>query len=133
QGETAPRGFGVRVTKNGSRSFVLNYRAGPRERRYTIGEWKRSGGGWSVVAAIKHAVALRKEIDLGADPVANRVAARTPPPAVKAVADILDEHVRLYIKKTELRSAAHVERAFERLIKPHIGDVGIQELRRSQI
>ena len=36
------KGFAARVTAAGARAFVLNYRAGGRERRYTIGsfpEW----------------------------------------------------------------------------------------------
>ena len=45
QGQTAPRGFGVRVTAGGSKVFVLNYRVAGRERRFTIGEWKDAGGG----------------------------------------------------------------------------------------
>jgi hypothetical protein len=38
QGVPAPSGFGVRVTAAGVRSFILNFRAGRRERRITIGQ-----------------------------------------------------------------------------------------------
>ncbi len=37
------KGFGVRVTSAGAKAFILNYRAGGRERRITSGshpDWK---------------------------------------------------------------------------------------------
>jgi hypothetical protein len=42
------KGFGIRVTASGARSFILNYRTRlGRERRYTIGsfpDWKNRRG-----------------------------------------------------------------------------------------
>jgi Arm domain-containing DNA-binding protein len=55
------KGFGVRVTAAGAKAFILNYRAGERERRYTIGGWPE----WSVAAARSEAAQLRREIDRG--------------------------------------------------------------------
>ena len=133
QGQMAPRGFGVRITAGGSRAFVLNYRLAGRERRFTIGEWKGAGGGWSVVAATKHARELRKKIDRGEDPLKEREIANAPAVAGKTVSDVIDEHVTRYLKKNDLRTAEYVERAFERLVKPRIGAFGIYELRRSHI
>jgi hypothetical protein len=45
--DAAQPGFGVRITANGHRSFVVNYvvRATGRERRYTIGSFPN----WSTV------------------------------------------------------------------------------------
>ena len=40
------KGFGIRITANGAKSFVLNYYVDGRERRYTIGQypdWKPAG------------------------------------------------------------------------------------------
>ncbi len=68
QGAKVPRGFGVRVTSGGARSFVLNYRIGAAERRYTIGQF----GDWSVLAAVAEARGLRQRIDRGEDPLAAR-------------------------------------------------------------
>lgn len=45
RGAKVPRGFGVRVTAAGARSFVMNYSIARRERRYTIGRWPD----WSVL------------------------------------------------------------------------------------
>jgi len=71
QGQKAPRGFGVRVTAAGVRSFVMNYRIANRERRYTIGQWPD----WKVISAIREARELRKRIDRGKDPLSERKAA----------------------------------------------------------
>lgn len=64
------RGFGVRVTSNGVRSFILNYRINGRERRYTIGRCDE----WSVIAARERAEALRGDIAKGIDPMREREA-----------------------------------------------------------
>src|SRR5690242_6982041 len=64
------RGFGVRVTSNGVKSFILNYRINGRERRYTIGRCDE----WSVTAARQKAEALRGDIAKGIDPMKEREA-----------------------------------------------------------
>jgi integrase len=127
QGATAPRGFGVRVTAGGARSFVLNYRAAGIERRYTIG----ASPDWSVLKAIKRARELRQDIDKGEDPVAARRAARVPEPTIKTVADVLDDHIIKYVKKN-LRSKKAVERSLNH-VKSVIGETGIYALRRIAI
>ena len=81
QGIVASRGFGVRVTATGAKSFVLNNRVGPREKRYTIGQWPD----WSVLRAVRRGRDLRMEIDEGRDPLAVRQAARTRPPKFATV------------------------------------------------
>ena len=68
QGAAAPRGFGVRITAAGVRSFVMNYRIAHRERRYTIGQYPD----WSVLAAVKVARELGQRIDCGEDPLDGR-------------------------------------------------------------
>lgn len=133
QGQMAPRGFGVRVTANGSKAFVLNYRVGARERRFTIGEWTGSAGGWSVLRAVKEARELRRAVDKGDDPLAKRLESKAPKVQGKTISDILDEHIRLHAKKAGLRTADYIERTFERLIKPKIGSVGVYKLRRSEV
>lgn len=71
------RGFGIRITAAGARSFVINYRRklDGRERRYTIGSFPD----WGTTAAREEAKRLKRAIDGGADPVGeqeeNRAAA----------------------------------------------------------
>jgi integrase len=72
QGSRVPDGLGVRVTAAGDRSFVMNYRnSAHKERRYTFASYPD----WSVLAALKEARELRKRIDRGEDPMAEREAA----------------------------------------------------------
>jgi integrase len=126
QGAQAPRGFGVRVTAGGAKSFVINYRIRHREYRYTIGTFPD----WSVLKAVREARILRQRIDRGENPLDDRV----PVPASKTVAVVLDDFVARYVEKeAKLRSAAYIKRAFERLAKPRIGKIGIYELRRSDV
>jgi hypothetical protein len=61
-----------------------------------------------------------------------RASARAPAPKVRTVADVLDEFTVRYLRKN-VRSAAQVESAFDKLVKPRIGDTGIYELRRIAI
>src|SRR5262245_51101766 len=53
RGYEAPTGFGVRVTANGTRAFVLSYTLAGKERRYTIGQYP--GDYSSPLEAIKKA------------------------------------------------------------------------------
>lgn len=75
--EDSVTGFGVRFTPGGSVSFILNYRFNKQERRYTIGAYGVDQ--WTLAAARKRAGALRKSIDLGIDPQAEKVEAREAP------------------------------------------------------
>ncbi|MGY3445636.1 tyrosine-type recombinase/integrase [Bradyrhizobium sp. USDA 4473] len=88
-GDKCVRGFGVRVTAAGSRSFILNYRTRTgRERRITIGQYPD----WKTAAAREEAKALKRRIDRGDDPLADIEADRD----AKTVADLtkrfLEEH-----------------------------------------
>src|SRR6478672_4518480 len=75
------RGFGIRVTVKGARSFILNYYVAGIERRLAIGSYPAG----SVAAARSRAKELRREGDNGKDPRA----ARTPAEPTKTVADVL--------------------------------------------
>jgi integrase len=129
QGAKAPRGFGVRVTAACARAFVLNYRLRGREHRFTIGAWPD----WSALRAVREARTLRQRVDRGENPIADR----TPSPATPTVATLLDDFVARYVRNQNQplreRTADEYESAFNRLVKPRIGKVGIYEVRRSHI
>jgi Arm DNA-binding domain len=127
QGQPAPRGFGVRVTAAGVKSFVLNYRIKGREYRYTIGRYPE----WSALRAVRQARELRQRIDRGENPLDDRA----PAPMVKTVAEVLDDFMSRYARNKDrpLRSADEYESAFSRLVRPAIGKLGIYDVRRSNI
>jgi integrase len=125
QGAKAPRGFGVRVTAAGARAFVLNYRLRGREYRYTIGGWPD----WSALKAVRAARDLRQRVDSGENPLDDRI----PPPATATVASILDDFVARHVRTLRKRTADEYVSAFNRLVKPRIGRLGIYEVRRSHI
>jgi integrase len=127
QGAKAPRGFGVRVTASGSRAFVLNYRLRGREHRFTIGAWPD----WSALKAVREARDLRQRVDRGEDPLKDRA----PVPTTKSVSDVIGDFMARYVRNKErpLRSADQIQSAFDRLVKPSIGKIGVYGLRRSHI
>src|SRR3954454_23874473 len=68
QGTQVPRGFGVRVTASGAKSFIMNYRIKGEEYRYTIGPYPD----WSALKAVREARILRQRIDRGENPLKDR-------------------------------------------------------------
>jgi integrase len=125
QGSKVPRGFGVRVTAAGARSFVLNYRAAHRERRFTIGQWPD----WNVLRAVREARSLRQRVDKGEDPLADRrKAAAVATGTLKAICEE-------YLKRegAGLRTASQRERTLERLVYPSLGGRAIDSIKRTEI
>jgi integrase len=114
-------GFALRVTARAARSFVLNYYASGAERRLTIGSYPA----WSVTAARHRAKELRREVDNGNDPMAKVEPSKT-------VAEVLDDFLLRYAPKN-LRRPRHYADAFDRLVKPAIGRIGIPDLKRRHI
>src|SRR5436190_7278493 len=127
QGAKAPRGFGVRITASGARAFILNYRLRGREHRFTIGAWPD----WSALKAVREARNLRQRVDRGEDPLKDRA----PIPMTKSVSGVIDDFMTRYVRNKErpLRSANQIQSAFDRLVKPRIGKIGVYDLRRSQV
>src|SRR4051812_31494663 len=68
------KGFALRVTPAGIKSYVLNYRTTDgRERRITIG---KHGSPWTCDEARNRAVKLLREIATGNDPLKDKVTAK---------------------------------------------------------
>ena len=112
--DTDVKGFGCRVTAAGAKSFVLNYRFAGREHRYTIGSFPD----WSVVAARNEAASLKREIDRGRDPMAEREHERQAPTAAALADRYLAEHVEVHNKP---RTRVENRRMVEQIIKPKLG------------
>ena len=92
------RGFGLRVTGSGAKSYVLQYRMGGREassRRYTIG---KHGSPWTPQTARKEAERLMILVRQGTDPVQADHERRRQ--AVDLAFDAyVEDFVDLYLKK----------------------------------
>jgi integrase len=131
QGAKVPRGFAVRVTAGGAKGFVLNYRQGVRERRFTIGRWPD----WSALQAVQVARELRRRVDRGEDIFADRAPGLDEGKAkakVMTIGDVLDQFVERYVERN-LKRPANYTQVIDRLLKPLLGPVPIHELRRRHI
>lgn len=119
--DTRLPGFGLRITAAGSRSFVFNYRIRGRERRITIGHYPV----WTVLAARKHAEQLRREIDLGTDPLEERIALREAP----TVRQLFERYDEEHLPTKALRSAADDRSMWTNDILPALGAKKVADLR----
>jgi integrase len=111
--DDALRGFGVRVTAGGARSFILNYRVAGRERRYTIGKHPA----WSAAAARIEAADLRQRVDRGEDPMEERREDREAPTMGTACDRYIEEH----LPKKRPSSRRNDTAMIENIIRPRWG------------
>jgi integrase len=88
-------GFGIRLyaptrrAPQGTRSFFLNYRTDGIERRFTIGDFPT----WSAEAARAKAKELRKRVDEGDDPAAEKRERREAPTIRELVDRFVSDHL----------------------------------------
>jgi integrase len=113
------KGFGVRATAGGARSFVLNYRIAGRERRLTIGAYPA----WSVVAARRRAEVLMRQIDTGIDPLGEREAER----AAATVNMLCDRYLAEHAEPKK-RTADADRKMIDRHIRPRLGPRKVREI-----
>jgi integrase len=120
-------GFGIRLTTNGARSFVLNYVVNRRERRMTIGRFPA----WSTSAAREEARSLRRKVSLGFDPLeeasartSEAVAAREAP----TVADLFERYAREHLPRKAPASAADDRHIWRTYILPVLGELQVAAL-----
>jgi integrase len=122
----APRGFGVRVTAGGSRSFVLNYRcqSDGLERRMTIGTFPA----YSVAAARLDAAAERRKVDSGRDPLGEREAIRK----AETVAELCDRFEEEHIE-SKRQSTQRDYKAAVAIVRAELGSLKVAEVSFSNI
>ncbi|MFD1798212.1 site-specific integrase [Paracoccus aurantiacus] len=109
--DTDVLGLSICIYTSGSRSFMFDYRTAGRQRRFTIGRWPE----WSVTAARDRAKVLRREVDSGIDPMAEREDAREAP----RFPDLVERYLREHAAHLAPRNAADQESMLRKLIEPH--------------
>ncbi|MDT0619886.1 integrase arm-type DNA-binding domain-containing protein [Salinisphaera sp. P385] len=119
-------GFGVRVTKSGAKSFVLNYRVLGRERRYTIGPYPA----WSVAAARERAGVLRRMVDTGIDPMEEREARHSEPTLAEFCDRFLNEHVK---PRNRSRTHQHYAYVVDKFVRPALGTRKITAIKNDDV
>ncbi len=118
--DTQLRGFGVRVTAKGLRSFILNYRLRGRERRLTIGRYPE----WTVNAARKRAAEIRCQVDAGLDPLGERQRANEAP----TVREMFERFERDYLPRLAKKTQHDYKSAFRRRIFPRMGSMKVADV-----
>jgi integrase len=126
-------GFGLRVTKGGARSFVLEYRVRGKgmKRRYTIGPASIAGSsGWKTGAARKRAEELRKLIAVGGDPAGKLRAERDAPTLRDLATRYLEEHASVYKRP---RSRKEDESLLDQIILPELGNRVVADITKEDV
>ena len=102
--DTLLAGFGLRVTANDARSFVLDYRARAdrRQRRFTIGNIET----WSAASARERARKLKREVDAGNDPLGELEQERAAP----TINELADRYITEHLPRKRPRSRLEDER-----------------------
>ena len=103
-------GFGVRLTANGARSYILRYRTrgSMRDRSFTIGD----AGDWRTSEARAEAKRLKQIVDQGGDPLGELQAERKAPTMTELFERFAAEHLPRVGESTRLD--------YKRLIKNHM-------------
>lgn len=119
------RGFGLRTTKGVAKSWILNYRSRGIERRLTIGSWPA----WNARQAREEASRLRRLVDQGEDPQADKHAARTAP----TVCDLAARYQLEVMPRKRPRSQREDRSMLRMWIEPHLGARKVIDLRHSDV
>src|SRR3954451_19805572 len=118
-GDGAVKGFGLRVSVHGARSFIVMYRAGKGRsaplRKVTIGTF---GSPWTVETGRTEAHRILSEVRAGRDPAksATRKASKAAPAGADSVKAAIEEWFKR--DQAEKRNVAEVRRIVNRDILP---------------
>lgn len=119
------KGFACRVTATGGRGFVLNFHIHGRERRYAIGLYPD----WSVAAARGKAKELKRAVDEGRDPLANRQTLRDAP----TFADLIDRFKQDYLPAKRASTQRDYGNLLDRFARPALGAQKVAEIAHADI
>lgn len=120
------RGFGLRISPAGRKTFILQYRQGGRTRRMTLGAYG------PLTAETARALAQQNlgNIAGGADPSAERQKDRRAPTVAALCDRFMTEHVEVRCKPS---TQGEYRRCCDLFIKPALGAMRIQDVTRSDV
>jgi len=124
--DDAVSGFGVRIRPTGRRSYVIQYRAGGRTRRMTLG----THGQLTVEQARTLAKDKLGDVAKGSNPSEERRLDRIAPTITGLCERLMKEHAEPKLKATTIREYRH---SIDKYIKPAFGTFKIQDVKRSDI
>jgi integrase len=110
------KGFGIRLTAAGARSYVLRYRvrSSGRDRTFTIGD----AGHWRVTEARAEARRLKQIVDQGGDPLQELQEERDAP----TVAELCERFVQEHLPRVRPSTAADYGRLIKNHVRPFFGE-----------
>lgn len=115
------KGFGIRITAAGARSFIFNYRTRTRrERRFTIGAYPA----WTLKAAREEAKLLKQKVDRGEDPLGDVEADRN----AKTVADLCKRFKEEHLTKKRPSTIRDYTALIDREILPALKHRKVEEI-----
>ena len=118
--DTDVKGFALRITPGGAKSFLLDYRVEGRQRRLTIGSFPD----WSVQAARIAAKKLKQEVDAGRDPMGRRHADRVAP----TLQDVWERYATEHLPRKTVRAQADERSMWQKIILPRLGKLRIASI-----
>jgi integrase len=124
--DAALPGFGLRVTENGAKSWVMFYRIHGRLRRHTIGSYPKLTLG----AARDAAEAGFRAVAKGEDPAEAKKRSEAGAGTVKAVGELF---ITRYAKTHQRRSWPDTQRILQTNVYPHIGHMQFADAERSHV
>lgn len=120
------RGFGVRIYPSGKRAYVIQYRAGRRTKRLTLGQH----GPLTADEARTLAKRQMGEVARGGDPSGERKKLSNALTVAMLCDRFLSEYVEQHCKPTTLRGYRTIIR---NNVKPHLGSYLVKDVQRADI
>jgi integrase len=118
--DTEVKGFGLRITKAGAKSFILDYRTDGRQRRITLGGYPD----WTVQAARAAAKTMKRDVDQGQDPLGDRHALREAP----TMHDLWERYRLEKLPKKAERSQLDETSMWQKIILPRLGKLRVADV-----
>lgn len=131
------RGFGIRVTPKGTKTFILLYRHAGKVRRLTLGEFdpEHSNGEDRLTLADAHEAAAkaRTRIKKGEDVAHAEKSKRDEIRRAPTVSEFAGEYLIRWASRKAAASEREDTRMLEKDVKPTIGHLKMQDVRRRDV